>query len=180
MCPASTAAKASGTMSVWAASTVFASSDCKDELADVLSELRKIPDFVALEYQAALRNGKPVEYTWNHEHESYTKDGIVHINRSWDKTAYNAILGDFEETICGHLNDDDWFDCVDDYIEQNDVHPATGVQAKFSLQRIVVHELIHNTLPPFHSEADVISQTNEFMEQYYAEFHRVDHHLHWL
>ncbi|SEH81285.1 hypothetical protein SAMN05660691_01623 [Rheinheimera pacifica] len=82
--------------------------------------------------------------------------------------------------MCGHLSDDDWFNCVDDYIEKNDDHRAAGVQVKFSLQRIVVHELIHNTLPLLHSELDVISKTNDFMAKYYGEFCRVDHHLHWL
>lgn len=154
--------------------------DCGDALSNALSELRKIPAFVALERNAELRNGKLVDYKWNHEYEFYTQHGVVYINPLWERTAYTADLGDFEERVCGHLNDDAWFKCMDDYIEKNDVHPAIGVQVKFSLQRIVVHELIHNTLPFAHSELDVIKQTNEFMKQYYGEFQRVDHHIHWL
>ena len=150
-----------------------------DELLEkTVEELRRIGDFTKAEESARLGNkGKPITYEWT-DGESSTDNGVVYISRAWRSTAYNADLGDFEEACCGHLSGDKYFEALTNFENSLDVSANNkGIQLPFSLERIIVHELYHNTLHFGHAEISAISLTNNFMSKHFGEYNRTDHRL---
>ena len=142
-------------------SFVAGESRTEGELRDAVNVLKTNEDFAALE-QAAIDKHGQVTYRWD-ANESSSLDGVISINEGYDQLSYDVLDFDYPDNVWGA-------EAVGAFERSFDVNSRyPGIQRPFSLQRVLVHETIHGTLRPFHSESAVINQTNNFMRQHFNE-----------